>query len=156
MITWLPASVSFVERLSCCPQKICNKAPDLFFTLLKNVDASIRKFVIAAVSRLPYLWLLLFGKTDFTFHLTGEMNYNCFAFNSEGTLGIVSGVAVFYWPKLQLPDSPDFKVFADNHPFEVYDSQYKNMFWFEKTYTVGRITQRVWISEIFTFSSVFL
>lgn len=52
-------------------------------------------------------------------------------------MGIVSGIAVFYWPKLQLPDSPDFKVFSDDHPFEIYDSQFKNMFWFEKTYTVS-------------------
>lgn len=50
---------------------------------------------------------------------------------------MVSGIAVLYWPKLQLPDSPDFKVFSDDHPFEIYDSQFKNMFWFEKTYTVS-------------------
>lgn len=53
----------------------------------------------------------------------------------------MSGLCVLYWPKLQLPDSPDFKVFSDDHPFEIYDSQFKNMFWFEKTYTVsGYIT----------------
>ena len=31
----------------------------------------------------------------------------------------------------------DFKLFVDNHPFEVYDSQHKDLFWFEKIYTVN-------------------
>lgn len=74
-------------------------------------------------------------------------------FERLGTLGVVSGVAVFYWPKLQLPDTPDFKVFTDDHPFEIYDSQFKNMFWFEKTYTVNDLTQsqfvrRLWLRHL--------
>lgn len=40
-----------------------------------------------------------------------------------------------YWPKLQLPDSPDFKLFVSSHPFEIYDSRYKDVFWFEKSYS---------------------
>lgn len=30
-------------------------------------------------------------------------------------------------------------MFTSDHPFEIYDSQYKNMFWFEKIYTVKLI-----------------
>jgi len=53
-----------------------------------------------------------------------------------GIIGIMSGVIVFYWPKLRLPDSPEFKLFNSNHPFEIYDNLYRDKFWFEKLYTV--------------------
>ncbi|KAJ6638287.1 Protein dispatched [Pseudolycoriella hygida] len=112
MITWIPASVSFVERLTCCSQEFCNKSADKFFSFIQKVTSYIRLSVISSVLRMPYLWIVLFG-----------------------TLGIASGVVIFYWPKIQLPDSPDFKLFSDDHPFEIYDSQFKNMFWFEKSYT---------------------
>lgn len=52
-----------------------------------------------------------------------------------GAFGIASGVFVFYWPKLELPDTPTFKLFVNNHPFEIYDTKYKDSFWFEKMYT---------------------
>lgn len=54
--------------------------------------------------------------------------------------GVFSGIVVFYKPKLQLPDSPDFKLFVGSHPFEVYDTKFKNNFWFEKAYTVRNLT----------------
>lgn len=51
----------------------------------------------------------------------------------------MSGVLVLHWPKLRLPDSPDFKLFISNHPFERYDSEYRDMFWFEKMYSVSKV-----------------
>uniref|UniRef100_A0A182W1K9 SSD domain-containing protein n=1 Tax=Anopheles minimus TaxID=112268 RepID=A0A182W1K9_9DIPT len=68
--------------------------------------------IIDLIITLPWLWITLLG-----------------------TIGIMSGVLVLHWPKLRLPDSPDFKLFISNHPFERYDSVYKDMFWFEKMYT---------------------
>lgn len=59
--------------------------------------------------------------------------------NMAGIVGVLSGLIVFYWPKLRLPDSVEFQMFTNNHPFEIYDSQFKNMFWFEKQYTVREI-----------------
>lgn len=53
-----------------------------------------------------------------------------------GLFGVMCTVIVLYYPKLQLPDSADFKLFVDSHPFEVYDSHHKDLFWFEKIYTV--------------------
>lgn len=57
----------------------------------------------------------------------------------SGLIGILSGIIVLYWPKLQLPDSPDFKLFVSSHPFELYDSRYKDLFWFEKSYSVSHV-----------------
>lgn len=55
----------------------------------------------------------------------------------SGLFGITCGVFVLYWPKLKLPDSPDFKLFVEDHIFELYDTKYKDLFWFEKIYTVS-------------------
>ena len=44
---------------------------------------------------------------------------------------------MLYWPRFRLPDSPDFQLFSSDHPFEIYDTKFKNMFWFEKVYTVS-------------------
>lgn len=54
-----------------------------------------------------------------------------------GIVGILSGIIVLYKPKLQLPDSADFKLFVNTHPFELYDAVYKDRFWFEKVYIVS-------------------
>lgn len=51
--------------------------------------------------------------------------------------GISSGFIVLYYPKLGLPDSQTFQLLERNHPFELYDNKYKNMFWFEKSFTVS-------------------
>lgn len=54
-------------------------------------------------------------------------------------IGIGSGVIVLYYPKLGLPDSQDFQLFTKNQPFERYDSEYKHLFHFEKSFTVSSI-----------------
>lgn len=65
--------------------------------------------------------------------------FNFFLPKFVGAVGILSGVIVLYWPKFRLPDSPDFQLFDNDHPFEVYDTKFKNMFWFEKIYTASSI-----------------
>lgn len=52
-------------------------------------------------------------------------------------VAIASISVVFYWPRLRLPDSADFQLFAASHPFEQYDYIYKNKFWFEKPQKVS-------------------
>lgn len=49
----------------------------------------------------------------------------------------MSGVIVLYYPKLGLPDTEDFQLFSKHHPFELYDSKYKTLFNFEKSYIVS-------------------
>ncbi|XP_017777353.1 PREDICTED: protein dispatched-like [Nicrophorus vespilloides] len=46
------------------------------------------------------------------------------------TAGCLASIAVFYYPKLRLPDNNDFQLFDSSHPFEQYELIYKNKFWF--------------------------
>lgn len=52
-------------------------------------------------------------------------------------LAVLSVVVVFYWPRLRLPDSPEFQLFAHSHPFEQYDTVFKHHFWFERPQKVS-------------------
>lgn len=81
---------------------------------MRSVGDGMEKHIINAIVKMPYLWIVLFG-----------------------SIGVLSGIVVFYWPGLQLPTSADFKLFVASHPFEVYDSQYKSQFWFERSFSVS-------------------
>lgn len=63
------------------------------------------------------------------------INYALFWVIGLGLFGLASAVFVLYWPKLELPDTPTFRLFTSNHPFEVYEAKFKELFWFEKMYT---------------------
>lgn len=47
--------------------------------------------------------------------------------------GIISGILVFHYPKLQLPTSFHFQMFHDSHLMEIYDKDLRENFWFEKS-----------------------
>ncbi|XP_059612470.1 protein dispatched [Phlebotomus argentipes] len=117
MVTWLPAAVSIAERMSCCPSSrgpfkdVCMKTQN-WMNRCRLAIERVQDFIILLVLKYSSVWVALLG-----------------------LVGVLSGVIVLYWPQLRLPDSPDFKLFVSNHPFEVYDSQFKEMFWFEKIYT---------------------
>lgn len=116
MMTWLPAAVSLAERLPC--SLLCTK---LFYNRFRSSLKASRDFgdrmesvLIRLVMCVPWLWITLFG-----------------------LIGVGSAVVVFYWPGFQLPESPNFKLFVSSHPFEMYETQYKNRFWFEKSFAVS-------------------
>ncbi|XP_055523625.1 protein dispatched [Wyeomyia smithii] len=115
MITWLPACVSIAERISCFSlvKPVENFVDKLMypFKAISQFGRKIEDVIISSVIKVPLLWIVLLGAT-----------------------GVLSGVMVLHWPKLRLPDSPDFKLFISSHPFERYDSEYKEQFWFEKIY----------------------
>jgi len=48
-------------------------------------------------------------------------------------LGALAAVAIFIYPKLQLPTSSEFQLFAADHPLEVYDLHMKSQFWFSRS-----------------------
>lgn len=115
MVTWLPASVSMIERLACIkPPQFYERSLQSFFNVINRIGSSIESLVIRAVIDWPVVWIVLFS-----------------------ICGVLSGGIVFVWPTLQLPDSPDFKLFDAKHPFELYDSHYRDMFWFEKAFRVS-------------------
>lgn len=113
MITWLPAAVSIAERITCLSHenivKKCFRKLNFPIQSLSQLSNTIEESIISLV-----------------------LNYSKLLIIILGALGILSGVAVLYYPKLQLPDSPDFKLFVSDHPFEVYDAVYKDYFWFDK------------------------
>lgn len=63
------------------------------------------------------------------------INYSLLWIVALGLFGLTNAVFVLYWPKLELPDTPTFRLFTSSHPFEVYEAEYKELFWFEKMYT---------------------
>jgi len=54
-----------------------------------------------------------------------------------GVLGVAAAVTVFIYPKLQLPTSSEFQLFASDHPMEVYDLHMKSRFWFSRSSGLG-------------------
>ena len=113
MMTWLPAAVSVAERLPCsmmCTKLFYNR----FHKSLRESGERLESFLVRLVMCVPWVWVTVFG-----------------------VVGVLSAVVVFYWPGLQLPETPDFKLFVSRHPFEVYESQYRKKFWFEKSFAVS-------------------
>uniref|UniRef100_A0A1B6DLC4 SSD domain-containing protein n=1 Tax=Clastoptera arizonana TaxID=38151 RepID=A0A1B6DLC4_9HEMI len=108
MVTWLPASVVVSERVCWAP------IPSLYPRLrgshlaLVYLSSALNNFLISSVVRFKYFWIFFLG-----------------------SIAIASIAVVFYYPKLQLPDSPDFQLFASSHPFEQYDIVYRDKFNFE-------------------------
>ncbi|XP_034128147.1 protein dispatched [Drosophila guanche] len=112
MITWLPATVSIMERLFA--SRISCRQP-LLQRLMHSCKKSINRFcqvfeecITQSIMNYAYMWLLLFG-----------------------ALGTSSAIIVFWYPGLQLPEKSHFQLFVSQHPFEVYSS-IKHQFWFEK------------------------
>ncbi|XP_039441963.1 protein dispatched [Culex pipiens pallens] len=118
MITWLPAAVSIAERITCVslgkPVETMLARLAAPFRAISQLGRKVEDVIISLVISVPLLWIALLG-----------------------IIGILSGVMVLHWPKLRLPDSPDFKLFISSHPFERYDAEYKDMFWFEKIYSTS-------------------
>jgi len=54
-----------------------------------------------------------------------------------GIFGVLASVAIFIYPKLQLPMSSEFQLFAADHPLEVYDLRMKSQFWFSWSSGLG-------------------
>ncbi|KAH8242843.1 hypothetical protein KR032_002575 [Drosophila birchii] len=112
MITWLPASVSIMERLFAsrmsCRHPVAQK---LIHASKKSINRFCQLFeecITHSILNYAYLWLLVFG-----------------------ALGASSAVIVFWYPGLQLPEKSHFQLFVARHPFEIYSSL-KQQFWFEK------------------------
>lgn len=118
MITWLPASVSISERIHCFSLNWFSNLKILAGRIGKLVkfygqlSDKVEQFIIILVLNYAIVWIILLG-----------------------FVGLCSAVIVLYWPKLELPDTPNFRLFTSDHLFELYDTKFKDLFWFEKMYT---------------------
>ncbi|KAH8311271.1 hypothetical protein KR044_005299 [Drosophila immigrans] len=112
MITWLPASVSIMERLF-ASRMSCQQ--HMFQKLINACKKSINRFceifeerITHSIMNYAFLWLIIFA-----------------------ILGTGSAIIVFWYPGLQLPEKPHLQLFVSHHPFEIY-SKLRHQFWFEK------------------------
>ena len=126
MVTWIPATIVIHEKWcsECCTcyspdfyakQKGClyhlSTIPNRAYFYISDLSRVFFDQILpCVVIKLRYLWIPLFG-----------------------LLGAGGIIVVFYYPRLKLPWSNEFQVFAHDHPFEVYDFRMKELFWFEKS-----------------------
>ncbi|XP_018325648.1 protein dispatched isoform X2 [Agrilus planipennis] len=126
MMTWTPAAVVISERSFSYVQLFTKrlqlpavvKQCKILTILWSSVKCNwLREFLndcdqklASIVIHFRYIWLILFS-----------------------VIAVASSVIVFYYPKLQLPSTPDFQLFESSNLFETYDMHYKYLFWFRKT-----------------------
>lgn len=84
--------------------------------------------------KIEYLYTTCEKKQNLLLDLIINLRYLWFTFFS--VLAFASAFVVFYYPQLQLPNSPEFQLFHSMHPFEQYDLIYKDLFWFKRSQKV--------------------
>lgn len=118
MITWLPASVSISERIYCFSRSwfinfgYFTTPIDRTLKFYGQLSGRVENLIVKLVIKYSLIWIMTLG-----------------------SFGIMSAFFVLYWPKLELPDTPNFRLFVEDHPFEIYEAKYRDLFWFEKMYT---------------------
>lgn len=109
MVTWLPACVVISERVCWVPFPSLIPFLHIPHSVLLNMSSFLHNLLISTILRFRIFWIFILS---------------CIALGSL--------FVIFYWPKLRLPDSTDFQLFASDHPFEQYDMVYREKFWFER------------------------
>lgn len=118
-VTWLPASIILHEKWLHCCVGLSDKKSGIFYCFCKVpykvyyliCDWSrifFEKLLPCLVIKFRYVWLTTFG-----------------------VLWIGSIVVIFFYPRLRLPNSRKFQVFASDHLLERYDFELGDMFQFE-------------------------
>ncbi|XP_027851991.2 protein dispatched isoform X2 [Aphis gossypii] len=77
--------------------------------MLRGIQTSFNAWLLKIVFRFRWVWITFFF-----------------------ILGILSITVIWIWPGMKLPESVEFQLFRESHPFEQYDLVYKNQFWFER------------------------
>lgn len=133
MVTWFPACIVIWEQScqtsmdivkSCLLQLFCPR----FIHRLTLSSAWLR-------CKCSYFGKLWIAKEQLL--LNSIVNFRVAWLTFLTLIALVSGVIVLYYPKLQLPSSPEFQLFDSSHVFEQYDLVYKNKFWFKREQRVS-------------------
>ncbi|XP_041976421.1 protein dispatched [Aricia agestis] len=110
MVTWLPVTVFILDVKLCTGRWFkCSVISRTFNGATEDIKVIINRFLTMCIVRLHIVLVLLLG-----------------------AIGIYSIIVVFYFPGLRLPDSRQFQLFQIDHPFEIYDTKYKDKFLFER------------------------
>lgn len=139
MMTWLPATVIIVEEMNMKLCKCWQSYVDAINVLIERFGNSMEEAIIRSVKKFKYVFLVIFCK--FISFCTDNSQQNFINFSivfSTVLIGILSGVIVLYYPKLGLPDSQTFQLLDSEHLFELYDSKYRYLYRFERSFTVRR------------------
>jgi len=83
--------------------------------MIRRIQTSFNAWLLKIVFRFRWMWIILFFM-----------------------LGILSAIVILIWPGMKLPESVEFQLFRESHPFEQYDLVYKNEFWFERILRVSK------------------
>ncbi|KAF5279572.1 hypothetical protein FQA39_LY18285 [Lamprigera yunnana] len=124
MMTWLPASIVIRENMDEQCTAITNWCSSLFppywifcnnclqykHSSLFKLWSNREEIIINIIIRYRYYWVIILSMVT-----------------------AASAVIVLYYPRLQLPSSPEFQLLRSTHPFEKYDLEYKNKFRFQQS-----------------------
>lgn len=83
--------------------------------VVRQIQTSFNAWLLKIVFRFRWAWIIFFF-----------------------ILGILSAIVIWIWPGMRLPESVEFQLFRESHPFEQYDLVYKNEFWFERILRVSK------------------
>lgn len=83
--------------------------------MLRRIQTSFNAWLLKIVFRFRWVWIIFFF-----------------------TLGLLSAATIWIWPGMKLPESVEFQLFRESHPFEQYDLVYKHQFWFERILRVSK------------------
>lgn len=143
MISWFPAcivaleisSLSNYNRIrSCllaCLQRLC------CYRFFQPPCVLPSSWIKCKCSFLVKIWN---AKERFVFD--NVLNFRLFWLVMLTFLAVTSAIIVLYYPKLELPSSPEFQLFESSHPFETYDLIYKHKFWFKRIQKVRKTNVR--------------
>jgi len=82
--------------------------------MLRRIQTSFNAWLLKIVFRFRWAWIIFYF-----------------------SLGLLSMTVIWIWPGMKLPESVEFQLFRESHPFEQYDLIYKNQFWFERILRVS-------------------
>lgn len=82
--------------------------------VLRRIQTSFNAWLLKIVFRFRWVWIIFYF-----------------------ILGLLSATVIWIWPGMKLPESVEFQLFRESHPFEQYDLVYKNQFWFERILRVS-------------------
>lgn len=137
MMTWFPACVVIWERS-------CQTSADVLKScLMASFQRPFCPRFIQSLSvssawlkcKCSYIGKLWMAKEQLL--LNSIVNFRITWLTLLTVVAMASGFIVLYYPKLQLPSSPDFQLFDSSHLFEQYDLVYKNRFWFKREQRVS-------------------
>lgn len=123
MVTWIPATIVVYEKWCNC--SFCY-GPEFYTS---------KSVVCGYICQIPYRMYNTFS--DWSRILFEKLlpclviKLRCFWIISLGCLGACGIIVIFYYPKLQLPSSREFRLFAGDNLMEVYDFEMVKQFDFE-------------------------